>query len=115
MALTERQKELDLIKWEKSQLLKMDACGSFDYCRFCNKSNENPCDTAYGTMKGEYTEVVATEDKPAKKSTAKKSTTTKTDTKKTTKTTSKKSTKTVEKKATTKKSTTKKITTKKTK
>ena len=28
-----KQKELDLIKWEKSQLLGLDACGTFDYCK----------------------------------------------------------------------------------
>ena len=47
MKLTKRQQELDVIKWNKSQQLGYDACGSFDYCVKCNKALENPCDKAF--------------------------------------------------------------------
>lgn len=47
MALTKRQKELDELKWAKSEELGRDACGTFDYCEKCNKALENPCDKAY--------------------------------------------------------------------
>lgn len=63
MALTKRQRELDVMKWLKSEAQGFDACGSFDYCVKCNKSKENPCDKAY----------MAFNKKPAvKKSVAKK-------------------------------------------
>lgn len=47
MALTKRQRELDDIKWLKSEEQGYDACGSFDYCVKCDKEKENPCDKAY--------------------------------------------------------------------
>jgi len=93
MAITERQKELDMVKWEKSQLLGLDACGTFDYCKHCDKALENPCDSAYSKLN---TPVVVEE---APKATTKKTTTKKATTKKTT----------------TKKAATKKAATKKTK
>ena len=93
MAISTKQKELDLIKWEKSQLLGCDACGSFNYCVHCNKSIENPCEVALNTMNNPVAQV---ETKPAKKTTCKK-------------------TATAEKKTTTKKATTKTTATKTTK
>ena len=62
MAITKRQKELDLVKWLKSEEIGQDACGSFDYCACCNKALENPCDKAY----------LKFNKKPAKKTTATK-------------------------------------------
>lgn len=47
MAITKKQKELDEIKWLKSEAQGADACGSFDYCAVCDKEKENPCDKAY--------------------------------------------------------------------
>ena len=47
MALTKKQMELDIIKWNKSQEMGADACGTFDYCAKCNKELANPCDKAY--------------------------------------------------------------------
>ena len=47
MALTKKQIELDKIKWLKSEEEGKDACGSFDYCVKCDKTQENPCDKAY--------------------------------------------------------------------
>lgn len=95
MALTEKQRELDELKWNKSAELGVDACGTFDYCAFCDKALENPCDLAYSKLSG------TPEIKTVKKATAKKTTT-----KKCTKKTTKKSTA----KKTTKKTTTKKTT-----
>lgn len=46
MAITKKQKELDEIKWKKSEEQGFDACGSFDYCVKCDKSLENPCEKA---------------------------------------------------------------------
>ena len=47
MSLTKKQIELDKIKWIKSEEEGKDACGSFDYCVKCDKTQENPCDKAY--------------------------------------------------------------------
>ena len=47
MAITKKQKELDVIKWEKSIAMGVDACGTFDYCVACDKALENPCDKAF--------------------------------------------------------------------
>ena len=47
MALTKKQMELDKIKWEISESMGVDACGSFEFCTLCNKDLENPCDKAY--------------------------------------------------------------------
>ena len=47
MAVSEKQRELDSIKWEKSIRLGFDACGSFDYCMMCDKNLENPCEKAF--------------------------------------------------------------------
>lgn len=47
MAITKKQKELDLRKWYKSEKLGADACGTFDYCVKCDKNKENPCGKAY--------------------------------------------------------------------
>lgn len=113
MAITEKQKELDKIKWEKSVMLGFDACGTFDYCKFCDKGMDNPCEIAHDKLLGVPSnneheilveiindEVKEVEEKPKKttkkttsKSTTKKSTASKTTTKKSTKTTTKKSTK----------------------
>lgn len=51
MSLTKKQKEIDKMKWEKSEQLGKDACGSFDFCGKCDKSLENPCDKAYSSFK----------------------------------------------------------------
>ena len=47
MKLTKRQMELDKIKWEISESMGVDACGSFEFCSMCNKKLQNPCDKAY--------------------------------------------------------------------
>lgn len=55
MALTKKQKELDVIKWNISCEQGKDACGTFDYCEKCNKNLENPCDKAYKKFNGKKT------------------------------------------------------------
>jgi len=108
MTIAEKQKELDLAKWNKSQSLRLDACGTFDYCCNCDKGLKNPCAHAYSKFFNEQLESdpeevnveVIKEDaavekkKPAtKKATSTKTTATKKCTKKeTTKTTTKKTT-----------------------
>lgn len=74
MALTKKQMELDKIKWEISESMGVDACGSFEFCPLCNKDLENPCDKAYKKFHAKDKKAVtkkATAKKPAKK-TAKK-------------------------------------------
>ncbi len=50
MAITKKQQELDIIKWQKSEEIGADACGTFDYCAFCDKALANPCDKAFKKM-----------------------------------------------------------------
>ncbi len=69
MAITKRQKELDLLKWNKSVEIGADACGSFDYCVKCDKTKENPCDKAYTAFNKKTT---ATKKAQTKKTCAKK-------------------------------------------
>ena len=47
MAVSKKQQELDLLKWQKSEELGADACGTFDYCAKCDKTKENPCEKAF--------------------------------------------------------------------
>lgn len=68
MKLTKKQMELDLLKWKKSEELGEDACGTFDYCAYCDKALENPCDKAFKKMKAASTEKApAPAKKPAEK------------------------------------------------
>ncbi len=72
MAITKKQSELDIIKWEKSVELGYDACGSFDYCAKCDKALENPCEKAYAKFNKKPVAKKAPA-APAKKAAAKKS------------------------------------------
>lgn len=120
--ISDKQKELDRIKWEKSVMLGFDACGTFDFCRLCDKAVENPCESAHNKFYGvdipsEHEVVIDTKEESLivespkneeiKKTTKVKSTTAS----KTKSSTTKKS---PSKKKTTAKKTTKKSTTKKT-
>ncbi len=67
MAITKKQAELDKIKFEKGIEIGADPCGTFDYCAFCNKELENPCDKAFKKMTAD-----AKKKAPAKKPAAKK-------------------------------------------
>lgn len=72
MALTKKQMELDKIKWEISESMGVDACGSFEFCSVCNKNLENPCDKAYKKFHKKPAEKKATAKKVVKKTCAKK-------------------------------------------
>ena len=78
MSLTKKQKEIDKMKWEKSEQLGKDACGSFDFCGKCDKSLENPCDKAYSSFKKDVKpaakprkQTVKAKEEPAKATTKK--------------------------------------------
>ncbi|MBQ6727827.1 MAG: hypothetical protein IJR66_01830 [Clostridia bacterium] len=71
MKLTKKQQEIDVMKWEKSQKMGADACGSFDFCACCDKDKENPCDNAFTAFNKKAKPVSK---KPATKTVAKKST-----------------------------------------
>ncbi len=84
MAITKKQRELDVMKWVKSEALGVDACGTFDFCVKCDKSKENPCDEAYKAFnkkpaaKKPAAKKEATVAKPAAKKSAVKTATKKT-------------------------------------
>lgn len=40
------QKKIDYDKWIESEKLHKDLCGSYDFCKYCNKSLANPCANA---------------------------------------------------------------------
>ncbi|MBE7087412.1 MAG: hypothetical protein E7369_03840 [Clostridiales bacterium] len=68
MAITKKQKELDVIKWLKSEECGVDVCGTFDYCVKCDKTKENPCDKAFKA----FNKKPVAKKAPAKKTAAKK-------------------------------------------
>ena len=37
------QKKIDYEKWLESKKKHKDMCGSYDFCKYCDKSLENPC------------------------------------------------------------------------
>ena len=37
------QKKIDYEKWIESEKKHKDMCGSYDFCKYCDKSLENPC------------------------------------------------------------------------
>lgn len=83
--MDEKQRELELQKWFDSEKAGKDTCGSYDYCKNCDKSLVDPCANAYAksapktVCKKSATKVATT-----KKATTAKKTTTKTTTTKTT-------------------------------
>ena len=46
----ELQQKMDVEKWLESETRHFDMCGSYDYCAFCDKSEETPCANAYLRM-----------------------------------------------------------------
>ena len=44
---------IDLKKWYDSEVCGRDMCGSYDFCRYCDKSVSLPCATAYEKANGE--------------------------------------------------------------
>lgn len=45
--LKEMQDRLDEMKYRDSQKLDKDLCGTYSFCKFCNKRNKYPCASAY--------------------------------------------------------------------
>ena len=45
--VSEKQNELDLIKWFDSEKKGEDLCGKYEFCSLCDKCKENPCENAY--------------------------------------------------------------------
>lgn len=53
MKLQKLQKELDIKKYVESAIVGMDLCGSYEYCKHCNKKNKYPCAAAFNKFKKE--------------------------------------------------------------
>lgn len=71
--LESKQAELDVIKWTDSEK-GADMCGTYDYCKNCDKNNDYPCARAYfaATAAPKATKAAATKTtKPAAKTTKK--------------------------------------------
>lgn len=51
MSISKKQDELDEIKWKIGQELGCDPCGTFAYCKYCDKKKENPCENALNNYK----------------------------------------------------------------
>ena len=66
--LSKKQQEMDVKKWNDSQMAGYDTCGTYDYCAKCDKSFENPCEKALKASKP----AKATAKKTATKKSAKK-------------------------------------------
>ncbi len=37
------QQKIDYDKWLESEKKHKDMCGSYDFCKYCDKTLENPC------------------------------------------------------------------------
>lgn len=44
---TNKQHQLDMVKWKASEAEGRDMCGEFDFCIKCDKSLPDPCQKAY--------------------------------------------------------------------
>lgn len=42
----DRQKELDFIKWNTSQIEKQDLSGKMNYCNYCNRKTIDGCNAS---------------------------------------------------------------------
>lgn len=47
MTLFELQKNIDFKKYIESEMWGKDLCGTYDFCKCCNKKNKFPCASAY--------------------------------------------------------------------
>lgn len=68
----ELQHKMDVEKWLESETRHFDMCGSYDYCAYCDKSEENPCANALIRMTGEDEPAPAEEETLGKKVDAEK-------------------------------------------
>ena len=49
--ISKKQEKLDEIKWYIGNEIGRDPCGTFEYCKKCDKSEENPCEKALNKYK----------------------------------------------------------------
>lgn len=47
MDLKKLQEKLDFRKYHESEIIGKDLCGTYFYCKYCNKKNKYPCASAY--------------------------------------------------------------------
>lgn len=40
------QKWFDVLKYKDSQKVGKDTCGTYEFCKYCNKKNKYPCAAA---------------------------------------------------------------------
>ena len=45
------QKQIEYYKWMESEKNKKDTCGTYDFCKYCEKSLKNPCASAVNKLK----------------------------------------------------------------
>lgn len=53
MSNRDLQAKIDLKKWLDSEIHMYDMCGSYEFCRFCDKAEETPCANAYERLRAE--------------------------------------------------------------
>ncbi|MDE7100818.1 MAG: hypothetical protein K2O05_03085 [Anaeroplasmataceae bacterium] len=46
MSTIQQQRKIDYDKWLDSERKKKDMCGTYDFCKYCDKTKENPCANA---------------------------------------------------------------------
>lgn len=42
-----KQEYLETVKWLESEEKDTDTCGSYNFCRFCDKTKDYPCARAF--------------------------------------------------------------------
>lgn len=50
------QKQIEYTKWLESEKKKKDTCGTYDFCKYCDKKLENPCAHAVEKIRIELNE-----------------------------------------------------------
>lgn len=58
---------IDLKKWYDSEVSGRDTCGSYDFCRYCDKSIQLPCATAYEKANAQQPQQKQAEQQPQPK------------------------------------------------
>ncbi len=43
MEILQQQRKIDYDKWLESEKKQKDMCGSYDFCKYCDKKLKNPC------------------------------------------------------------------------
>ena len=47
MDFQQKQAQLDQQKWEDSIFAGEDTCGTYDFCKYCKRDEEQPCARAF--------------------------------------------------------------------